>query len=1066
MRKICFFLRGILLIIGVALMAAGCKKEVTAETRYLTASSPSGEDIVVSGEGGTFDVSVETNLQWTVKAESEGSAVRWITFSQSGGIGDGTVTATVLKGTYDPRTAVVIVMSKDERFIHSFNVNQESYGEAPEVEGYNIPAYSIFQNISDRDVSLGIANAEIDGASFKFDGGASITMSGAASDVSFASSNYYQVNAKFTGWGAEDAKDLIVRIPVKEELSGDLRMFWGWTSSVASSWKVYTGIDGENWTDTGTTIGFTNSSRFNRTLFFSVPGTVPADGALYLRLVPETSLGAGDNVQFCTGFLLTRSKPEEVVPPSGDKILYSCDFNNVTIGCPYNMPLGYMRSSAEAFDASAFGYDGIGKSGTVVGEWGSVRIGSASAAASLTFPPLSEEKLGNGTADVKVSFKAVLYQSADYLNDKEGKASCNIAVSVAEGEGSVENGEITDLSNWTDFEERSVVIKGVNKDSRIMIGISGGSGDRRFYLDDVVVEAVSDITIPSEPNKTLTEILSGENGTITESAKTTVTVVSDPTGANLPAGTAIVTDGTSYAALNVSSASSLTVGTKATIRLKGAVLDKKNAVLTVTPEMISEKEDGTSPAPETATVAQLPSLEYHLVELKNIQAAESFVGKTFSGEVLMENAEKETFGLNVYSSASFAGGIISENSGSVKGIVIGGKLCPRTAEDISLVLDRMGSGGIKLFKPVFCTYEFTNGSTTPEIKNATISGQSVSFSNGGRIERIGGAEGEMAFAQGKTSTPYNVYLYSTGWNVEGTYWQLSCPATEDISGKVAVTFSLNSSAKEVQQVWNIFWSNDGESWTPAEYTWNKVNNTDALATEAKNTFTAQGTTSNGITRTEFTVPSGKKIIAGKNLYIKIAPTKTLTNAATKVQFGFGFYVVPGDVLNMDKPADALIFNNFSECTAGTDYMLGAEVRYFGNVATPAYSKDGWTVVSGFSRTGYAMFGTASSDNHGITTPEIGALDGKTDVTVSFKCCLYMPSSYMGAKDDICVKVAAGEGTIGELVWDSAPESDYYGWHTGTVKISGVSSATKIFIGAGAGKAEGDRRFFLDDIVVK
>lgn len=1066
MKKIYFFLRGVPLIIGIILLISGCKEEVTAEARFLTVSSPSGEDIAVSGDGGTFDLSVQTNLQWTVKAESDGSTAKWVTFSQSSGIGDGTVTVTVQKGRFEPRTAVVTVMSKDELVSHSFNVTQEASGEAPEVEGYVLPAYSIFQNINDRDVSLGIANAEIDGGACKFEGGATITMSGAASEVSFASSNYYQVNAKFTGWGAEDAKDIIVRIPVKEELSGDLRMFWGWTSTVASSWKVYSGIDGENWTDTGTIMGFTKSARFNRTLFFSVPGTVPAGGSLYLRLVPETALAASEYVQFCTGFLLTRAKPDETVLPSGDKVLYTCDFNNVTIGCPYNLPLGYLRSSAEAFDASAFGYDGMGKSGTVAGEWGSVRIGSASGEAAIILPPLSEEKLGNGTADVKVSFKAVLYQSADYLNDKEGKASCNIAVSVAEGDGTVENGEITDLDNWTDFEERSVVIEGVSKNTRIRIGISGGSGDRRFYLDDVVVEAVSDITIPSEPNKTLTEILSGGDGTITEPVKTTVTVLSDQAGANLPANTAVVTDGTSYAALNFSSATSLAPGTKVTLRLKGAVLDKKASTLSVSPEMIAEKEDGASPAPESATVSQLSSLEYHLVEVKNIQATESFIGKTFSGEVLMENADKETFGLNIYPSASFAGGVIPENSGSVKGIVIGGRICPRTAEDINLVLDRIGSGGVKLFKPVFCTYDFTSGSTTPQIKNASVSGQTVSFTNGGCIERIGGAEGEMAFAQGKTSTPYNVYLYSTGWNVDDTYWRLSCPAAEDISGKVAVTFSLNSSAKEVQQVWNIFWSNDGESWTPTEYTWNKVNNTDVLATEAKNTFKAQSTTSNGITRTEFTVPSGKKISAGKNLYIKIVPTTTLTSAATKVQLGFGFYVAPGDVLNMDRPADALIFNNFSECTAGTDYMLGSEVRYFGNVTTPAYSKDGWTVVSGFSRTGYSMFGTASSGNHGVTTPEIGGLNGKSDVTVSFKCCLYMPSSYVGAKDDICVKVAAGEGTVGELVWDSAPESDYYGWHTATVKISGVSSATRIFIGAGAGKSEGDRRFFLDDIVVK
>ncbi len=1066
MKKRCFFLSGVSLVMGALLLLSGCREEITSEERYLTVVSPSGDSVSVPGEGGTVDISVESNLQWTVSAESDGALAKWIAFSASGGIGDGTVTATVSKGTYDGRTAIITVKSKDEQFVRSFNLTQDSSGEKPEAAGYKIPAYSIFQNVNDTDVSLGVANAVVDGGSCKFEDGAVITMSGAASQAAFVSTNYYQVNAQFTGWGAEDAKDITVKIPVKEDLSGDLRMFWGWTSSVSSSWKVYCGTDGENWTDTGSSVGISKSSRFNRTVFFTVPGTVPAGGSLYLRLVPETSLGANDYVQFCTGFFLSRAKPDETNLPSGDKILYSCDFNNVTIGCPYTMPLGYLRSSSEAFDASAYGYDGMGKSGTVVGEWGSVRIGSGSGEASVTLPPLPEAKLGNGTVDVKVSFKAVLYQSADYLNDREGKASCNIAVSVAEGEGAVENGEITDIANWTEFVEKSVIIKGANKDTRISIGISGGSGDRRFYLDDVVVEAISDIVVPSEQSRTLTEILSGESGTITESVKTTVTVISDPTGANLPENTAIITDATSYAALNVADASSLAAGTKLTVSLKGAAFDKTSSTLTVSADKISEKEEGTAPAAEVATVAQLSSLEYHLVEVKNIQATDSFVGKTFTGEVQMENAEKETFSLNFYSSSNFAGGTIPQNSGSVKGIVLGGKLCPRTAADISLVLDRMGSGGVKQFKPVFCTYEYTTGTTTPEIKNATISGQTVSFTNGASIERIGGADGEMAFAQGKTSTPYNVYMYSTGWNAEGTHWQLSCPAAEDISGKVAVTFSLNSSAKEVQQEWNIFWSNDGESWTPTEYTWNAVNNTDALASAAKNTFKAQSTTSKGITRTEFTVPSDKKIVAGKKLYIKIEPDKALANAATKVQLGFGFYVAPGDIINTDKPSDALVFNNFSECAAGTDYMLGSEIRYFGNVTTPAYAKEGWTVVSGFSRTGYAMFGTASSGNHGITTPEIGVSGAKSEVTVSFKCCLYMPSSNVGAKDDFCVKVAAGEGTVGEIVWDSTPESDYFTWHTATVKISGVSSATKIFIGAGAGKAEGDRRFFLDDIVIR
>ena len=1067
MKKTLFFVKAAFLLLSSTMFMTGCVEEKGVEERYLSLVSPETESVSVSGAGEELDISVHSNLQWTIKAEAEGTIAKWISFSQTSGSGDETVTATILKGTYEARTASIIVTSKDEQHSCQFNIVQESTGEAPEAEGYNLPAYSIFQNVSDNDVSLGIANATVDGAVCKFDNGASITMSGKASQVVFSAGNYYQLNAKFTGWGAEDAKDLIMRIPVREEISGDMRMFWGWTSDVASEWDTFVSADGEKWTETGKTISIASGSRFNRDLFFSVPGTVPAGGALYLKLVPKTKLGADNNVQFCTGFFLTKSKPDGGQEPSGEKVLYSCNFNNVTDGCPYDLPLGYLRSASVAFDPSAFGYDGIGKGGTVASEWGSVRIGSGSGAASLTFPPLSSAKLGNGVADVKVSFKAVLYQSADYLKAGEGKASCNIEVSVAEGEGNVENGAITDLQNWSTFESRSVVIKGVNKDTRIKIGIAGGSGDRRFYLDDVVVEAISDIVVPSITTKTLTEVLGMENGTISESIKTSVTIISDSEGGNLPKNTAVVTDGTSYAALSLDNVAKLTAGKRITLALKGASLDKSASVITAKTEMITEEEDGSAPAPEAISISQLASMEYHFVEVKSIQATDAFVGKKFEGEVTMENADKETLTLNIYSTATFAGGSIPESSGSVKGIVLGGKLCPRTGADINLVLDRIGEAGVKLFSPVFCTYEFTLGSKTPEIKNAAIDGNKVAFTNGGSIEKVGGTGGEFAFEQGKASTPHNVYVYSTGWNSENTYYLLKCKAVDEISGKVAVTFSLNSAAKEVQQVWNIFWSNNGTDWTPTEYTWNNVNNTDDLATKAKNTFTAQNTTSKGITRTEFVVPAGKKIGKGESLYVKIVPSATLKAAETKVQLGFGFYVTPGDIINTKKPSDAIVFNNFAECTAGTDYMLGSDIRYFGNVVTPAYEKDGWVVSKGYSRIGYTMYGAASSGDHGITTPALTGISGTGEVTLTFKCCLYMPSTWVGAKDDIVVKVAEGEGTVGEITWDSEPETDYFHWHTATVKITGATAGTKLFIGAGAGKVTtGDRRFFLDDIIVK
>lgn len=1057
------------MLAALSLTICSCKPEVLEEERQLSIVSPAGEAVTVPPEGDDFTIEIQSNLSWSISAVSGGEAVKWIAFDMNKGTGNATVTATVSKGTVEARSASVIVKSMDGKLEKSITVNQGASDGPAEAEGYSFPAYDIFENVSDADLTLGLKNATLEGASCTFEKGASITMEGAGAAATLNTKNYYQVNAQFTGWGAGDAGAIVMTVPTKEALSGNYRMFWGWTSTKESTWAVSISNNGTDWTSTGNTMTMASGSRFNRDLFFNIPeaSAVPAGGTLHIRLELQSELTAEDDVQFCTGFLLTRAAVGGESLPVTDRTLYSCDFNAVNIGCPYDMPLGYLRSSSVAFDPAAYGYYGMSKTGTVAGEWGTVRIGSASGAASLTFPALGDTKLGDGTADVKVSFKAVIYQAATVLSENQGKASCQIGVSIAEGDGTVENGLITDIENWESFTERSVTVKGISKNTRINIGIQGGEGDRRFYLDDVIVEAVSDIVVPSEIAKTLTEVLGMPDGTLSESVKTTVTVVSDNSGANMPAGMAAVTDGTSYAAVMMQDASSLTSGSKLVISLSGA--KKSGKVIEIESSMIKESEEGTAPAPAKIKISEIEKNEYSLVTVDNIQAADSFVGKALSGDILMEDGEKATGTMAVQAGASFAGGVIPAESGSVTGVVFDGKLYPRTASDISLVLDRMGQGAPEAFKTIFCTYENSTSAsgTTADVQNVTVSGQTATFTNGATIEKVGGSpDATMSFMQGK-DTFYNVYLRSNGWT-EGTHYVLSCPAEEEISGKVAVTFSLNAKAKtEAIQLWEIMWSNDGQTWNATEYTWNTANNTDALASAARNTFTAQTTTSKGITRTEFTIPSASKINAGGRLYIKLAPKeKSITDAATDVQIGMGFVVADGDYVNTDEPSGAILFNGFSECTAGTDYMLGAGMRYLGNVSTPEYVKDGWTVKNGSCRIGYTMYGTASSGDHGITTPALASLGGTKDVTLTFKCCLYMPSTLKGASDDICVKVAEGSGEAGEIVWDSELSSDYYIWHTATVTIKGAAADTRLFIGAGAGNATGDRRFFLDDICIQ
>lgn len=1038
---------------------AGCSPEIKEEGGYLKVSSPIESALTVSGDGETVEIVVNSNLSWTISAADEaGAAVRWISFSESSGTGDATVSATVARNISADRTAVVTVMSRDRKSKAEFTVMQGVGSGSGDAEGYGFPAYDIIENVSNYDVLSGIANGVIGDNTFLFDNGAALTKLGTPSVPTFLwiSNSYYQTAIRFDGWStAEDA--IVLSIPMKTGLCGDYRMCWGWQGSQEATWNVSYSTDGENWTDTGSSLTFAGSDRFKRDLFFTVDESNPVapGGTLYLKLTPSAPLSDGATLTFNTGFLLTNAKPEPGNLPVGDKVLYTCDFSEVTSGCPYDLPVGYLRSYATTFEPDDCGYTGMTKTNTVNSGFGALRIGTASGTAGLTFPAL--EKIGDGTADLKVSFKAVLYQSADILSDTQGKASCRIAVSVAEGPGTIENGAI-ELANWTNFEERSVEVKGAGRETRIKIGIEGGSGDRRFYLDDVVIEATTDIVVPDVISKSLADVLS-TGGTIGASWKTTATVTSDPAGGNCPENTVYVADGNTVAAIVTNSARNLKPGDKATFNLKGASVS--GAVITLDASAEVTSEAGNAPAAKTVSISDLASSEYTLVEIKNVQAVDDCVGKTFSSDITMENAAKATFTLGVYGTAAFRGETVSGNSGSLKGIVVGGKLCPRNADDIALTEPRISDETKPvLFKPVIYIFDNT-GSSTPAVKNASISGTVCTFDDGAAIEFVGSATASMAFAIG-SSQFYNPYIDTKGWDVDGACFKVSVPVKEDISGNVALSFSVSKYTGKFE----IFWSGDGETWTPTEYTWSASATTDEKASAAKNTFTGQSTIGAGITRTHFNVPAARKIPAGGKLYFKIAPQDNISSASQQVFFPFGFTIAPGDIENTPEPAGAVLFNNFSDCISGTDYMMG-NIGSLANVTScPAWAKTGWTVKSVNTRYGYVFCGTASGGDHGITTPALSALTGKTDVTLTFKCCLYMPASLVGAKDDICVKVADGDGTVGELVWDSPLDSDYYGWHTGTVTIKGASASTKLFIGAGAGKVtSGDRRMFLDDILV-
>ncbi len=1046
-------------VLTVILLLSGCHRELQEEERYLNVVS--GTEVTVPADGGVVELCVSTNISWTASvADVSGASVRWAALDPSSGSGDGPVAISVARNISSERSAVVSIVSNDRNMKASVTLRQTCGSGTPDMEGYALPAYDVLENVSNNDMTAGVANGVIDGTKFIFDNGASLTKTGTGTSPEFTwtANSYYQSGILFRGWTGED-EAVVLQIPVKDGLCGNYRIAWGWHTKPAAEWTVSWSNDGDAWFDTGKSVSTSGSSRFSRDVFFTVDEAHPvAPGAsLYLRLALKEPLAENAEVTFCNAFLLSKDVPDWTELPSGDKILYKCNFDNVNEGIPYEVPVGYLRSVAPAFNPSSFGYDGMSKTGTVASEWGSVRIGSASGTASLIFPAL--EGIGEGTADLKVSFKAVLYQAATILSETEGKASCNIEVSVAEGAGTVENGVITDLANWTNFEERSVIVKGAGKDTRIKIGISGGNGDRRFYLDDVVIEATTDIVVPDVVTRQLADVLAGNDGTISSSWKTAATVVSDPASANCPENTVYVMDGNACAAIVTESASGLKTGDKAVFMLKGARVSGNVITLAEHAEVTSEA--GNIPAAKAIGISDLARNEYALVEIKGVQASDEFVGKKFGRGITMENAAKVTFALGMFSRASFAAETVPAGSGSVRGIAIGGMLYPRNRADISLDGDRLGGSETKpAFKTIINTFdnrpEDPASTTATNVVNGKLEDNVFTFADGAAVELIGGGDSRMTFAQAKNS-PYNIYLTSSGWTAGNTFYRLSAPVGEEISGSVMLTFAVNGS-KIAGQKFDVSWSNDGETWNPAEYIWT----VDAAEEICTSSFAAQSTIAKGITRARFSVPSDKKVDSGGKIWFRITSQENL--GTNPVQLGFGFVVAPGEIANTPEPAGAILFNNFSDCVAGSDYMAGAGMRAFGNVSCPEWSKAGWDAVKVNARYGYVFCGGSNSIDQKITTPALAALTGKEDIVLTFKSCLYMPSTAKGAKDAVAVTVE-GAGKVSAIEWDTPLETDWYSWHTATVRIEGADSSTRVSIGIDPGMPKSDYRMFIDDILI-
>lgn len=1055
--------------------ANSCKNDPAIDGQAEISASPTSLEADASGDELTF--SVTCNAYWDITfTDQDGETIRWMTASPTRGQGNGEVTLTVNRNnTASQRVGMVTLTTADGKGTASVSVTQAG-SDNPVGGGYSMPIYDVFRKLSETQPANGI----ISGNAFIFDDGMVIERIGGTPGLTYEGNyndNDYQMGLYASDWSADT--HWLITIPLEEALSGDLRFFYAARTdafSASSRWTFQWSSDGSSWNTPEQTMMYSGIGRYQ---MFTVAEDkkIPAGGHLYVKLAPPSALDT--DVFFESGVCITEAQPPlSTLPKENDTdIIFSYGFDELNgLGADVTLDMGYMTSMDGGSYSSPFA-PGILASSGAYNRPGYVKIGGASSSGYIDILLSRITEMGIAVTDAEVSFSTCLYMPATNVGASQG-VCVEIAPADASG-ASIEGTGISSGMEYGVFKEFKAKVLGATGETKIRI-TSAGTPDNRFFLDDILVR-VTGTPVPIDPDAAtligISQVREMKPGTgtftITENNFVRGRVVSDRTGGNLPASLFALADNGNAAANNgifvKLGGHTFDAGDEIEVTVKGGTLGYEDGLLVLTPaagKVVKTASANSVPAVRSVTTAEFASgsFEAMYIQVLRSQVIEADLSKNMGNTIGMETVDETNYVMKTLAAATFADQAVPQLSGTVRGIGGAGLvLMPRNMSDVAqMSVDRFGDGPMEKFIPLAYTFDMDNTQANPTMLNAEISGDKLTFTGGASIERLGGNSAMAINWQNQTNF-WNCFLNTTGWDAEGAAWLVTVPAgTQDISGAMRFYFSACSNTAAMQTEWKIDWSNNNSDWFEIE---SMVTGVGVLS--MGNEFTLKNTGPNGISMAVFTVPADKKVTPGNNIYFRIYPKVPFeaAQAAGNGRFSIGFYLDDDVVENTKMPTGekVILTNNFEENTTGVDYMAGSGVRYLANHTMPAYTKEGWTVTSGNLRPGYIFCGGAASEGHGIKTPELSAIgSGTTDLTLTFDACLYMPSSLVAASNAIAVEVTGG-GTASEITWATNPEHNYYAWHTGAVTITGASSSTQIEIKASGGS--GDRRFFLDDIII-
>ena len=1109
---------------AAALLAAGASCSDDPEVDSVGRVGIQQESLTADGAGEDLTLNVTSNAYWRINFTDPetGESVRWVTASETSGMGNTAVTLKVARNrSTSARSTYVNVITESESSAVSVLLSQ-SAGTIGGGDGYDFPISQTFAI----DAALALDNAFIEGAVCYFDDGMILRRTGSPTVMEFSTKThtnpttnwYFQRGVVIGEWETGDALQL--EIPVKEELSGDLRYSYGsrrdGTQSAGHAWVFEWSADGESWTKFDGTCSGGVSDAVWKTIDFTIPADkkIPAGGKLWIRHrctdgSKASTSASNQTVAYQSAFCITKAsaEPTAVPPMDNDKVVFSTGFDDVidAKAAYIDIPLDFMSSWNDGAYALPREQSGIVN---VVSCWsrpGFLQVGRGDEAlitrytqGAYTIKLASRfEAMRISKCDLKLTFLA------SAMIDAYGKPTDPGVVVKADAESgaTVEGGTLEGVAD-NEFKPFTVYVRNAKPETEITItsaDMASSTDDVRFFLDDIVLEVEGEPQRPSADDPVKSDISAvramkgAEAVTISDNYYIQGRVVAVD---NVPAGCFAVQDADAGIFVELAD-HGLAVGDQVEVVVKDARLAADaDGLLVVTPTA-ADKVTKTAaasevPAARAVSVADLTAGTYEamLVTLPESQVIDADLSKTLGGNVTLELEDKSTYTMKTYASASFASTAVPQKRGVVKGLAGASFLLPTSAADLAAMTGTRFGEAVYAITPICGMLKMLLGGT-PSIYNATYddASKTVTYTDTGcTITKLGNTD---VAGSGLTckSTPYDGRFTTNGWG--GDNWQdnallFKIKATSVLKGNLRFGFGLfAASTALVPHNYKIEWSPNNTTW------YGDMDVRQGPYTESgDNKFSIPTQANNGAYKMAFfNIPDDMAIAENGYLYIRIsqADTECHKTGATistsgELQFQHAFYLTTNEkrayhTSTLPSGENVLLTEGFDDAFYGHDYFIPTwQMSASSNVPNVYTAPEGWNVTLAYELPGYIRLGSSAATSGTITTPALTALgDIPADITLTFKIGIHMGGSASYAPDPTTLTVTAeGAGTAAEPVHElaslpaeckpateaeaKAMEDAYYKWYPVTVKVTGATKDTKITIG-------GTGRHYIDDIVI-